>query len=59
MKRLLFMTVMALSLSACDNTKLQLRAPGPDNNGVAPVPTVESTDSLATDSINLDSIVLD
>jgi hypothetical protein len=57
MKRILFMAAMVLSLSACDNTKLQLRAPAPESDKTASLKTAEKPDSLLADTIKKDSVV--
>ena len=57
MKRILFIAAMVLSLSACDNTKLQLRAPAPENNNTESVTTTEKRDSVMVDTIKKDSVV--
>lgn len=57
MKRIIFMAAMVLSLSACDNTKLQLRAPGPESNTTAVVKETPTSDTLVAviDTIKKDS----
>jgi len=57
MKRIIFMAAMVLSLSACDNTKLQLRAPGPESNAAAAAGKTKS-DTLAADTVKKDSAAL-
>lgn len=57
MKRILFMAAMALSLSACDNTKLQLRAPTPESNSAASATAAQKPDSLLADTIKKGSVV--
>lgn len=53
MKPFIFMAAMVLSLSACDNTKLQLRAPGPAKaNDLA---STQKADTLKADTIRLDT----
>lgn len=49
MKRILFVAGMVLGLSACDNTKMKLRAPEPDQDKV----TAEAgkADTVKTDSL--------
>jgi hypothetical protein len=53
MKRILFMAAIVLSLSACDNTKMQLRAPEPDKGNATAA--LAKTDSLKTDTSQTDS----
>lgn len=57
MKRILFMVVMALSLNACDNTKLQLRAPAPESNSAASATAAQKPDSILADTVKKDSVV--
>ena len=53
MKPFIFLAAMVLSLSACDNTKLQLRAPEPaKTNDLA---SNQKADTLKTDTIRLDT----
>lgn len=56
MKRILSLVTLALSLIACDNTKLQLRAPGPPTDQVAATTTTQKPDSISADTIKLDSV---
>ncbi|MNK25001.1 hypothetical protein D3C87_433210 [compost metagenome] len=56
MKRFLFMAVMVLSLSACDNTqKIRLRAPEPKSTD-ATVSTGK-VDTIRKDSLNNDQVI--
>ena len=57
MKRILFVAALVLGLSACDNTKLQLRAPAPESNNTASVTTAEKPDSVMADTIKKDTVV--
>jgi hypothetical protein len=45
------MAAMVLSLSACDNTKLQLRAPEPESNSTALAVETSKSDTLVSDTI--------
>lgn len=57
MKRILFMAAMVLTISACDNTKLQLRAPAPEGNNTASATGAQQPDSLLADTVKKDSVI--
>lgn len=54
MKRFLFMVAMVLTLSACDNTKMQLRAPAKDKASASTA--IAKTDTVKTDTVDTDTI---
>lgn len=58
MKRIIFIAFMALSLSACDQTKLKLRAPGPASNSNAVAAVSPKSDTVVSDTIKKDSVSL-
>ena len=58
MKRIIFMAAMVLSLSACDNTKLQLRASESQNNSTAVAIEGAKSDTLVADTLKKDSVSL-
>lgn len=58
MKRIIFMAALALSFSACDNTKLQLRAAGSDNKETAVSTATSNSDTLLTDTVKRHSLVV-
>ncbi|WP_316817770.1 hypothetical protein [Pedobacter nyackensis] len=58
MKRIIFMAAIALSFSACDNTKLQLRAVESESNEATAQAASPKSDTLVTDTIKKDSLVL-
>ncbi|WP_316811203.1 hypothetical protein [Pedobacter heparinus] len=53
MKRFLFMAAALLILSACDNTKMQLRAPAAEQT--AANTSVAKTDTVKADTVNVDT----
>lgn len=57
MKRILFVAAMALGLSACDNTKMQLRTPVPQSNSAESATSTQKPDSVLADTIKKDSVV--
>lgn len=58
MKRIIFMAALALSFSACDNTKLQLRAAESENTNTLEGAVAQKSDTLVSDTIKKDSVVL-
>lgn len=52
------MAAMVLNLSACDNTKLQLRAPEPESNNTAVAVETPKSDTLSADTIKKDPVSL-
>ena len=58
MKRIIFLAVMVGILSACDNTKIQLRAPGPESNSTAVSAETPKSDTLKADTLKADSVSL-
>lgn len=57
MKLTILIAAMVLSLSACDNTKLQLRAPEPEGTNVKVAAKAQKTDTILTDTIKKDTLV--
>jgi hypothetical protein len=57
MKRTIFMAALVLSLTACDNTKLQLRAPEAESSNTAATDVTAKSDSSTTNSIKKDSVI--
>lgn len=53
MKRFFFMAAMALTFSACDNTKMQLRAPAAEQTAASTA--VAKTDTVKTDTVYRDT----
>lgn len=58
MKRIIFMAALALSLTACDNTKLQLRAVEPAENAAGTETKKSDTAMLSADTLKKDSVVV-
>lgn len=56
MKRILFIAALALSFSACDNTKLQLRAAGSDQANATAGTVIQKSDSVVSDTIKKDTL---
>ena len=54
MKPFIFLAAVVLSLSACDNTKLQLRAPEAGKS--TEMAATAKTDTSKTDTIKLDTV---
>lgn len=58
MKRIIFMAALVLGLSACDNTKVRLRAPETNSNTVSTEVAVKP-DTVTNNSLQKDSVISD
>lgn len=57
MNRIILMVALVLSLTACDNTKVQLRAPEPQSNNVDANSLTAKSDSTAIKTGKKDSVI--